>query len=254
MICDRAEILVYLRKAAVDLSDADDALIDLLHPLVESAVHNYVQNDLNYQQYVEYLPQGKADPGQDYPLDDFQKQGEQYVFLGGRAGNEALKLTNTPVALSGIRVWEDVGAYGGQSSSAFASGTELTVGSDFYLDVKDTSNLSTTGILWRAGVWPLEPRCVKVQYYGGYTAQQLVGRMAGALKLATLIQFAFEFNSVKSMNPTVGTGGPKVREKIGKYEYQTGEQVALYMSGITGRGLLHRAKELLQPYRSYKYL
>jgi hypothetical protein len=43
-------------------------------------------------------------------------------------------------------------------------------------------------------------------------------------------------------------------EKIGKYQYEMGENIALYMSGIAGRDLLHRVKELLQPYRSYKYL
>lgn len=254
MICSRAEILVYLRKAHVDLTDADDALLDLLHPLTESAIHNYLQNDLNYGQYVEYLPLGLPAQEQDYPLQQYQKQGDYFVFFGANVGTDALKLSHTPVALTGLRVWEDVGAYGGQSSTAFASATELTLGTDFFLDVKDNSNLSTTGLLWRVGAWPQEPRCIKVQYYGGLTAQQLVGRMGGALKLATLMQIGFEFNAAKQINATYGIAGPKISEKMGKYQYEMGEQIALYMSGIAGRDLLHRVKELLQPYRSYKYL
>lgn len=254
MICTRAEILVYLRKAAINLSGADDSLLDLLHPLVESAIHNYLQNSLSYGQYTEYLPLGQPAQEPDYPIEQYQKSGEAYKFFGNTNGSDALKLSHTPVSVAGLRVWEDVGAYAGQASSPFASTTELTIGEDFYLDVKDNSNLSTTGILWRVGMWPQEPRCIKVQYYGGYTAQQLVGPMGGALKLATLMQIGFEFNAVREINATRGTAGPKIMEKIGKYQYEMGENIALYMSGIAGRDLLHRVKELLQPYRSYKYL
>ena len=253
MICSRGEILVYLRKANTTLTVDDDALLDLLHPLVESSIQNYLRQEFNYQPHVEYLPVGGPDIERDYPLDQYQKQGDVFSFVGG-SGGESLILTHKPVALTGLRVWEDTSAYAGQGATPFAAATELTIGTDFYLDVADNSNISTSGILYRIGGWPNEPRCVKVSYYGGYTAAQLVGGKAGSLKLATLMQFAFEFNATKQLNAKSGPGGAYKREKIGKYEYEMSDSVAEYLAGITGRDILPRVKELLQPYRTYKYL
>lgn len=253
LICSRAEILVYLRKADTAVSGADDALIDLLHPLVESTIQNYLQRELNFSPHVEYLPVGMPNPEQDFPLEQYQKQNDVFSPVSG-TGLSAIVLSHKPVALAGLRVWEDTSGYAGQGTNAFNDDTELTIGSDFYLDVADNSDYSTSGILYRIGAWPSEPRCVKVSYYGGYSASQLVGIAAGAIKLATLQQIAFEFSSTKRMNPSVGTGGAFIREKIGKYEYELSDTVAEYVMGITGRDLLPRVKDLLQRYRTYKYL
>lgn len=254
MICSRAEVLVYLRKADANISDADNALIDLVHPLAESAIHNYLQNALNYQIHTEYLPVGVADLPREYPLEDYQKQGDRFIYRGDESGTQSLKLSHTPVSLSGLRVWEDTNGYAGQGSSAFGDDTELTLGEDFFLDVHDSTNLSTSGLLYRIGAWPQEPRCVKVTYYGGHSAAALAGRAGGAIKLAALKQIAFEFNAVKTLNAKTGNSGPMIREKIGKYEYEMGESVALYVSGIAGSALLPVVKDYLQPYKSYKYL
>ena len=251
MICDKAEVLVYLRKADTSVSGADDALLDLIHPLAESAIHNYLQNDCNYQQHVEYLPVGTPNIEREYPLENYRKSGERFVCDSGQTGRESLKLTHTPVTLTGLKVWEDFDANAGQASGAFGSDTELTIGTDFFLDVEGNSDLSTTGLLYRLGAWPTEPRCVKIQYYGGWSALQLTGPRAGSLKLAALRQIAFEFTAALQAK---SSSGPKIREKIGKYEYELDSGVAKYLAGMSVGELLPNVKSLLQPFRSYVYL
>lgn len=248
VICSRAEILVYLRKAADSLSDAEDALLDLVHPLAESAVHQYLQNDLNYARYVELLPIGSAIRDDDYPLDHFQSENNRYVFEAGGSGVDRLYLRQTPVLAAGLEVWEDISANAGQSATAFASSTLLTAGVDYWLDA-DQEGTSRSGALIRSGVWPSEPRCVKVAYYGGLTGAQLYGKFGGSIKLAAMLTVAAAYRAAATLSDTEG---PKIRERIGKYEYET--DAALLAQTHASLGLPAAAKALLQPYRKYDYL
>lgn len=247
MILRKAEILVFIGKAA-SITEADEALLHLVHPLAESVLANYLQSKITYQQIVEYLPLGQPQIESDHSLDDIDFRGSTANLVNGRAGTEFLQLKTTPVILTGLEVREDVGANAGQASGAFSGDSILGLGTDYFLDVDDPSNeLSRSGILRRVGVWPAEPRSVRVQYFGGFTSAQLAGEFGGALKLAALMTVSAAYWAAKQ-NATTSGVGPKMSESIGKYSYSNGQQFAA--SNLTF-SIPMDAMNILQPYRNY---
>jgi len=255
MIASRAEILIYLGKAA-SITDADSALLDMLHPLAESALLNWIQNDLGYAQHVEFLPIGGT-PGSYDPdtLVDAHRSGGvngapggRFVISGGTDGRSTLQLKHTPVIATAIEVREDLSAYAGQSSDPWNSDTILTQGTDYWLDL-DEPAMSRTGLLHRVGSWPNEPRSVKVTYYGGYAASQLNGAAAGAIKLAAILTVVKAFKETK-VNQSITTVGSVVSETIGKYSVSYGGGVSAALTGMM-IDIPTEAKDLLQPFRNY---
>lgn len=226
MIATKAEVLILLGRST-SLTAADEALIDLLMPLVEAVVVNYLNNGLHYGQHVEYLPIGQTAGEQGALRDqDVDFAGNRALLRGGPPGTDALQLKHTPVVLTGLEVREDIGANAGQAADSFGSDTILTAGTDYWLDIDETG-VSRTGILYRSGAWPTEPRSVKVTYYGGHTAAQLNGA-AGDIKLVYLRAIRKAFKSEKNQQ----TGdGPKISESIGKYSYSTSADAANAMAG-----------------------
>lgn len=214
MIATRAEILTLLGKAA-SLSAADAALLTMLHPLVESSVKNYLESDVGYAQHVEYLPIGQSINERDEVQEPYLR-GNTVTFSSVPPGSDTLQLKHTPVYLTGIEIREDVGAFAGQASSSFGSDTILTLGDDYYLDVDDpTTGISRTGIVFRFGRWPTEPRCVKATYYGGLSHSKL-NNAWGDIKLATAMSVAHVFQLCKARQ---GDEGLKQSESIGDYSY-----------------------------------
>jgi hypothetical protein len=248
MIVRKAELLVFMQKAS-SLAAADEALLDLIHPLAEGVLSAWMQQNLKYEQHVEYLPIGKPQLDNDYPLSDIDFRSETAGFIGGRAGTEFLQLKHLPVALTGLEVREDVGAYGGQVSGSFSDETILTLGTDYYLDVDDASaSLSRSGILWRIGAWPAEPRSIKVTYYGGYSATQLAdSTVASAVKLAALQTVSAAFWTAKNLAKSQGIG-PKMSESIGKYSYS---HAAEWAAARLSLAVPQEAMINLQPFRNY---
>lgn len=214
MIATRAEILTILGKAG-SLTDADAALLTMLHPLVESSVKNYLESDVGYAQHVEYLPIGQSINERDEIQEPYLR-GNTVTFSHVPPGADTLQLKHTPVYLTGLEVREDVGAFAGQAASAFGTDTILTLGDDYYLDVDDPSaGISRTGIIFRYGRWPTEPRCVKVAYYGGLSHSQL-NNAWGEIKLAAAMSVAHVFQLFKARQ---SDEGPKQSESIGSYSY-----------------------------------
>lgn len=213
MLVDRADVRAWLQIGEA-LSQTNAALLDLAHPLAEAVFKQWMQEKLEYQQVVEYLPSGEQFPySQDDLLAEPELRGTVVQFVASGPGSETLQLTHTPVWTTSIEVREDVGGYAGQSGSAFGSSTVLTQGTDYYLDIDDaTNNLSTTGLLWRIGLWPTEARSVKVTYYGGRTAAQLAGEW-GNLKMAALLTIEAAYRGAIQRN----VGGLLTSESIGKY-------------------------------------
>lgn len=245
MICKRAEILTYLGKADESLSSSDDALIDFIHPLAESVVQRYLESECDFRLHTEYLPAVEARHYGQPCLLAPEVVNDKVVFDYGT--HYTLTLAHTPVPLLGLRAWVDTAARGGQSQGAFGPGTELTLGTDFWLDVSD-DELSYTGMIKRRTPWPDEPRTVKVQYYGGFNASQLCGPKAGALKLATLKTIAKCYRSARAQ---WGNGIPCVSESIGKYSYSADPA---QVRSLMGSGLSIPAEALhdLQTFRSYR--
>ena len=246
MIATRAEVIIAMGKGS-SMSDADVALLDMVHPLAESAIVNYIQQDIGYAQHTEYLPIGQMEGERDN-LEDVRKEGTKAVFVSGKTGHQALQLKHLPVVLTGLQVWEDTDAYAGQASDAFSSDDLLTEGTDYYLDVDDGANdISRTGLIYRYGAWPNEPRTVKVTYYGGFTDAQLNGNMAGAIKLAAIQTVVAAYKSFKAFQGSAT--GPKQSESIGKYSY-TNAAGSIATQNMT-IDVPFSARALLQPFRNY---
>jgi len=243
----KAEVLTMLGKTTA-LTAAEEGLLDLIHPLAESAVFSYLQQELQYARHVEYLPIGRGG-FPDKPLDDVDFRGGSVAVVTGQAGSEVLQLKHTPVWLTGLEVREDIGGNAGQADGAFADATILSAGSDYWLDIDDAdSNLSRTGMLRRFGVWPAEPRSVKVTYYGGWTATQLSNSgTAAVLKLAILQTVVQAFWA--ALNSQKNSGAGQVQsESIGSYSFSNGQGVARLNLGVV---VPADAKLLLQPFRNY---
>lgn len=235
MIVTRAEILIAFGKAGANALTQDDRLLlDLIHPLVESTVLNYLQIKVESATYTEFLPIGNPEQDRDDNLADYEKINGRVVFVGSAPGMEFLQLRHAPVQNDSVlAVYEDIGAYGGQASGAFdPTTTLLTKGSDYFLDI-DQTGVSNTGIIYRiGGVWPREPRTVKVIYTGGRTPAELNGSggsQAGAIKLATLETLVQSYKQFKTLQKTVGA---LVSENIGLYSYSTYGPISAALTGL----------------------
>lgn len=214
MIARTAEILIYLGKAAT-ISEADLALLDMLHPLVEQSIFDYLGMDCEYAQQTEFLPAVGQSPA-DVSLDDYDLINGKVVAESRYSNSDRLQLKHTPVWSTGLQVWEDTIAYAGQASGAFASASLLTKGTDYYLDLEEDRGYSESGTLIRcSGTWHSEPRSTKVTYYGGWTSAQFDGD-AKSLKFATIEAVAANFWTAKSLAKSGGVGAV-TSETIGKY-------------------------------------
>lgn len=223
MIATRAEILVALGLSA-NISDQDLALLDLCHRASDAALRGYLQQEIGYQQHVELLPIGQPIPNLDAVQEPYLR-GDATIKFAGRigTGTNALVLQHLPVFLNGLEVREDVGANAGQAADSFGDGSVLRAGDDYWLDVDDpVNNTSRTGILYRIGFWPTEPRSVKVTYYGGATAARLNNEWAD-IKQAAIVAAVEEFQSLKRRQ---GLKGARQSETIGQYSYTLAGQAA----------------------------
>lgn len=250
MIASIAEIRVYLNKAA-SITDAELALLNMLHPLVESAVKVYLQQELERTTYTEYLPIGTATErdGLLRDADDISVHGSRVIINGGTDRSSFLQLKHLPVSATGIEIREDTGANAGQESESFGDSTLLVQGEDYFLDVDDPTNgISRSGIVHRIGAWPTEPRSIKVTYLGGFTSAQFAGSLAGALKLAVITEVANRFWETRSKQTTRGIGVIQ-SERIGKYGYSIGS--AGSTSAVVAGGLSASVQMMLQPFRNY---
>lgn len=251
MIVSRAEVLTFIGKDT-SLTEDEDVLLNLIHPLAEAAICDFLQQQVEQVLHTEFYPAGQVYSGdEDTRLSDYELTGGRLIATRGvSASGDELQLQHLPVISSGLRVWEDTGAHAGYASGAFVADTELTHGSDFWLD-QDESGLSHTGILRRSGRWPPEPRSVKVTYYGGWTVAQLDAKNAArVLRYAALLTVAKAFWETRTLRKTGGVGGV-TSESIGKYSYSTGGGTGAVNTGMVV-ALPVEAVELLQTQRSYR--
>lgn len=258
MLCRKAELLIYMKLVA-SLSAADEALLDLIHPLAEISMENYLQQELQYTRHIEYLPVGEPLQTTDYRLEDaqFLPNGAGVVLRSQRQGTDYLQLKHSPITTFGLEVREDVNARAGLNpDSQFSDDTILTLGTDYYPDADERTtvdghsvHLSRSGILRRIGAWPVEPRTVKVTYYGGWAASQIYSRSAGSIRLAAMMTVSNAYWAALANADSEGRG-PKMSESIGKYSYSLGQAAAASQYAPVPAG----AAALLQPFRSYRYL
>lgn len=229
MICAKGEVLTYLGKAA-SATDAELGLLGLLHPLVERKLKDHLEQELEYAEYVEYLPASGLGLDE-VDLADFDPDAPP---LTRQRVSNRLQLRNTPVWRDAtLAVYVDQDAKAGQAAGAFAESAKLTLGADYFLDVAgdvhDGAEYSTTGVLVRARVaWPGKPRTVKVVYHGGWQPAQFDTGKAQQIKLAAMQAVAYNWQMNKHLAATGGAGLP-ASESIGKYSISYASQAAASM-------------------------
>jgi hypothetical protein len=249
MLARKAEVLVFIGKAAT-LTAQDESLLDLIHPLAESSLHQFLQQEIGQTLHVEYLPAGERIPFGGYGngiIADVNAAGTRAtIFPAGWQASEILQLKHLPVLLSGLEVRENWDARANQTQTSFDGDTVLAAGEDYWLDLADDSGYSRTGFLRRVGGWPAAPRSVRASYYGGWSADDMTNSgAAGAIKFAALQTVAAGFWKAKADQKSGGAGG-YAGESLGKYSY-SGAAVA----GMTF-DVPHDAKMKLQPFRNYR--
>jgi len=262
MIAAKAEVLTLLGKTDSITAD-DSALLDMVMPLADSEIKGFLQQVVEFGQQTELLPIGQPDLQIDGELDSFEKVGDRFVYNSGAQGLSVMQLKHLPVWNTGIEVYEDVGSNAGQSSGAFAAATLLTSGIDYWLDIDDSTEtavsggttytgVSRTGLLHRYGSWPVEPRSVKVVYYGGVTASQLNGSFAGDIKQSAIETAAMYYNRAKATQGGGRKASDMVSESIGKYSYSRpgGNVTAIYGFGQSQFDLPYTAINRLWRHRN----
>lgn len=232
-ITTQARVLQLLGKSA-DATQAEQDLIDLLLPQVERAVKRFVGYSIEQVTHTHYLPRDSRAANVDPTIRYSDVQGGKVVGATVGAG-AATKLIVPELPIRSIsNLYEDQNAYAGQGSSDFASGTELTSGSDFFVHY-DASGLCKSGIINRtASNWPARAGTVKVVYVAGYTSVELQSGIAADIELACLMAIKEVFSGRGD------TQGPIKSERLGDYAVQYAIE--------GGRGLPRKSKKLLGPF------
>lgn len=226
---DEATLLTALGFVGTTPTDKQLALLRAVHPMAEGVFRSWLGATAGgYSQVIELLPgRGPKVPDQDL-REEIYRQGDTVIVQPAGQANRELRLSVTPVWVTGLEVREDTNANAGQASGAFPDGSVLTAGTDYWADVDDpVNNLSNSGILFRLGSWPVEERSVKVTYYGGETAARLIAEAAN-LKYAAMLTVIKAYKLLSSLQGSA-TGTP-ASESFGKYSYSSG-QVASDMAG-----------------------
>lgn len=253
-ICTASEVLTYLGKGA-NATDAERSLINMLIPMVDSAIKTFLGWEVVQRTYTHILPDidlfslSTNDLG--IPVDVVQNR-ISYYFPGQPV---LLQLPEIPVR-SVTSIYADYSAMGGQGPSDFASANLQTQGTDFYVDfdtLTDPTPAAQAGISWTGhvrrwiGVWPSRQRSIKATYVAGFTPDELDGVTAvGSLRCAD-IKFAAVLSVAAAFQESraIRQGGPIVGERLGDYGVQYGSVTSVL--GMMG-ALPFKAQCLLQPF------
>lgn len=218
MIVDLSEILTKLGLGS-GVTNQQLGLLNMVHAECEQAIKDICGIQIEQATYTAILPATPALRPRDQFLDPIETvNGRAVVSYGHFTTGNILKLPETPVR-SITAVYEDRLAFGGQFPGAFASGTLLTQGIDYWLDYEYVG-FSQTGHLKRiVGAWPGIERTVKVIYVAGYSPAELNGDPAALpvtalpIKEAVLSSVVLSYNA--SLNLQEGEPGTITRKRLG---------------------------------------
>lgn len=226
----------------------------------EGAVRRYLGYDPSYQEHTELLPAGRINA---QPTAGVWNVGADVAVLSElpTASNDQLQLTHLPIrSVTSLHV--DYNARAGATPGAFAAGTLKVEGVDYWpnytLVGSDGVGVCEDGIIRSFGLcWPSVPGAIKVVYYAGYKAAELLGT---DLKLdASPIHEAALYEAVRrtlryfaNKKSRVGfTPGNVVSESLGDYSYALDSANA---AGTTDGGdLAPDSKEKLASFRRMSY-
>lgn len=202
----------------------------------------YLGYEIERSNRTEFYPRFNRHPSYDVfvnadaNLSVVDSPGLDYLYLRGR-----------PVLLSGLSVYEDYGAYGGQSPGSFPGSSLLTLGSDYYLDIWEAGVSRNGKVIRIGGTWPGLPGSIKVVYTAGYTDDELKGDLTDAedyvdgsdihrgVKLCALKAYAELTAYQQSESEGAGSSGigPLSSETIDDYSYTMNPATAEKLFGLT---------------------
>ena len=251
-----AEVQAYLGLSSLP------SLLTTVRPYAEQAVKSYLRYDPEQKVHTEILPNARRTSDRDNLVD---VSGNKVIYFGPSTANNMLAVKNLPVRDSnstGVsdnpRVYEDYDAKFGQATDAFAASTELTLGTEFFIEYEQIG-LSKSGTFIRVGGnWPSTYGTVKIVYTAGYSSDELAGTGgdvdASDIKLATLITAAHIYKQAVLNGSSGAAGlvsGAITSESLGDYSYSVSGDSAK-QSGFAYGALPHQVKSMLSSYRSYR--
>lgn len=269
-ICAPAEVLAALGKASTATED-DYGLLNMLLPLVDSAINAYLGWVVLQTTYTALLPDWDM-----YSVADYQAwpYGEPVDAISNRISYgypmvpQILQVPNIPLR-SVTSLKADFSSAGGQNASDFSSGTLLTLGTDYYLDfdapaingtVPYSSGVSWTGHIrrWLGGIWPARMRSAQVVYTAGVTPDELDSvtafpiRDVRTIKHAAIIAAMMAYKELKAWGGgSTGTSGPVIAERLADYSVTYSEAAILAAIGMQNT-LPFKVQMLLQPFARIK--
>lgn len=221
---------------------ADRALVSRLKKRVENLARTFCRHGIAQETYTHLLPKS---PVINESVDQHVEISGDRASIGrGQFGSDVLQLPQMFVR-SITSLFQDTNAKAGQGSGDFGASTELTAGTDFYLDVDETGLSRSGWLVKEAGTWPRQPRTVKVTYVAGLTAAELDDAYSD-IKDGICEEVQMRFQSTKSMQGADGQSGRIKSESIGG-EYSVSFDTAV----MSQSGLMTETEAKLQPYRFY---
>lgn len=245
--------------------DAGDAVLAALQKSIDASVARFLRYHPEQSSRTEFHPRvahqqaGMGNRGQ------WDSDGTRAFWIsryGNTRTSDVLQLRHLPVR-GAPTVYEERGALAGQKSGSFASDTQLTAGTQFWLDASeddgDGTLLSRSGhILRRGSSWPDEMGSVKVTYTGGYSATEFAGTASSNVDvtdIATACKLLMQkmYQTVKATGYSSGSGsvaGVKLSERLGDYGYSTEGTTARQLAGMS-QNIIGEIAELLAPHINY---
>lgn len=225
-------------RAALGLADSitagDLATLNLVQPKANSAIKDALGYNPETLRATEYYPRAEA---------MVKAASARYEIAGSRAvlvstaNTDYLQLARLPVRTVHALYVDSDGRFG-QRGGAFGAGTELTAGTDFYLETEQ-DGLCHSGCLIATTGWPVTPGSIKVDYTAGYTADEFTGRAssgidAGGIHEAVLITAVQAFHQLKAKQKTRAgfVPGPIISERMGDYSYTLDSASAAEIAGF----------------------
>lgn len=269
-ICSPAEVLAALGKAGTATAD-DRGLVAMILPLVDSAINAFLGYVVLQNTYTALLPDSDL-----YSIADSEAwpYGEPLDAVNGRISYgypmvpQILQVPNIPLR-SVTSLKADFSAAGGQNANDFASGTALTLGTDYYVayeapDIGQTvpyqSGVSWTGHIrrWLGGIWPARMMSAQLIYTAGVTPNELDAKTAfpikdvRTIKHAAILASMLAYKELKAWGGgNTGTSGPVIQERLADWSATYSEAAILAAIGMLG-GLPFKVQELLRPFQRSK--
>jgi len=232
-----SEVYPYMGKSEATITTEETALVNLLLPMAQAAVEEFLGYGIESTTYTEYLPSTPVR----IETSEFADALGSFALSGG----EVLQLSNLPVrAITSVQESETAGLAGGDWPDPLPS---ANYGVDW-----SQEGLSWSGQLIRqGGSWTNTLRGVKVVYQAGLSAEELGGKYS-LFKLAVLQTISKFYVEAKSHQENAGVGsggvGAILSETLGEYHVYYDSASARELTGFT-YVLPFSVQRMLEPYR-----